>query len=102
MSFPRLLPDFNASMTRELKAFLASRGSEELPTHRRIDPKKAAIRCSNWRGNISLTLTLKSNDYEYGIRKLIHLVHEIFLAFLAEGRYYEYQVETFDLDPDRP
>ena len=38
----------------------------------------------------------------YGTRKLIHLVHEIFLEFLAEGKYFEYQIEAFDLDPDRP
>ncbi len=34
-------------------------------------------------------------------RQLIHLVHEIFMTFLLDGRYYEYMVETFDLDPDK-
>ena len=100
MSFPALLRDFDASMTRELSVFVASRQSKDLPEHRRVDPKKAVLRCSRRAGDAGLTLALKSGDAEYGIRKLIHLVHEIFLTFLSEGRYYEYQVKTFDLDPD--
>ncbi|MBZ5611827.1 MAG: hypothetical protein LAP38_26500 [Acidobacteriia bacterium] len=102
MSFPLLLPAFDASMTRELNAFIATRQSKDVPEHRRIDPKKATVRASNRGGNAGLTLALKGGDYEYGIRKLIHLVHEIFLTFLAEGRYYQYQVDTFELDPDHP
>jgi hypothetical protein len=102
MMFPLLLPAFDASMTRELNAFIASRQSKDVPEHRRIDPKKAVARASRRAGNVGLTLVLKGHDYEYGIRKLIHLVNEIFLAFLSEGRYYEYQVETFELDPDHP
>ncbi|HYL37520.1 MAG TPA: hypothetical protein VEV17_16515 [Bryobacteraceae bacterium] len=102
LTFPALLPQFDVEMTRELSAFVRSRQAKDLPEHRRIDPKKAAVRCSRRAGNLSLALTLQGNDYEYGTRKLIHLVHEIFLAFLSEGRYYEYQVKVFDLDPDRP
>jgi hypothetical protein len=102
MSFPLLLPDFEASMIRELNAFLVSRQSKNLPEHRRIDTKKAVVRSTTRGGNVGLTLALKGDHYEYGIQKLIHLVHEIFLTFLSEGRYYEYQVETFELDPDHP
>ncbi len=102
MTFPALLPAFDASMTRELNAFIATRQSKEVPEHRRIDPKKAVVRASRRAGSAAVTLMLKNDDYEYGVRKLIHLIHEIFLTFLAEGRYYEYQVETFELDPDHP
>jgi hypothetical protein len=49
---------------------------------------------------VSLTMRLL-NDDEYGARKLIHLAQEIFLVFLQDGRYYDYMVENFDLDPDR-
>jgi hypothetical protein len=48
----------------------------------------------------SLSMTLRDADYEYGIRRFIHLIQEIHLVFLTE--HYEYQVEAFDLDPDRP
>lgn len=103
MRFPVVLPQVpaNSSMYREFKEFVESRFAKSLPEHRRIDPKKAVIQPSNRNGNVALTLTVKGGDYEYGARKLIHLVHEIFLVFLYDGRYYDYLVETFDLDPDK-
>jgi len=36
-------------------------------------------------------------DVEYA---LIHLVHETYMVFLYDGRYYSYLIDTFDLDPD--
>ena len=102
MRFPLVLPDVPAGsrMYRDLKEFIKSRHSAELPDHRRIDTGKANVGCYVRSGNVSITLTVRSGDYEYGARKLINLVHEIFLVFLADG-YYEYMVEAFDLDPDR-
>ena len=101
--FPVVLPKVpaNSAMYQELKAFIKSRHSDELPTHRRIDSRKAQVQASNRAGNVSLTLRVNHGDYAYGTRQLIHLVHEIFMTFLLDGRYYEYMVETFDLDPDK-
>ena len=62
---------------------------------------KARVRSSNRGGDVSLTLTVEDRDYEYGARKFIHLVHEVYMVFLSDGRYYEYMVDKFDLDPDR-
>jgi hypothetical protein len=89
-------------MYRGFRQFLTSRHSEEMPEHRRIDIGKARIRCRNQDGNVSLTLTVEDSEYEYGTRKLIHVMHEIFLVFLSDGRYSEYMVENFDVDPDGP
>jgi hypothetical protein len=86
-------------MYREFKEFVKSRQSESLPDHRRIHPKKATVRPSNRSGNVALTLTVKNGDYEYATRKLIHLVHEIYLVFLLEG-HYDYMIEVLNLDPD--
>jgi hypothetical protein len=33
---------------------------------------------------------------------LVGLVNEIYLDFLANSLYFDWLVETFDLDPDRP
>ncbi len=102
MRFPLVLPDVPADskMYRELKEFIKSRQAGQLPDHRRINNRKAQVGCSVLTGNVSITLTVRNGDYEYGARKLINLVHEIFLVFLADG-YYDYMVEAFDLDPDR-
>lgn len=102
MRFPLVLPDVPADskMYLDLKEFIKARHSDELPDHRRIDGRKAQVGSFVRSGNVSLTLTVRNGDYQYGARKLINLVHEIFLVFLADG-YYEYMVEAFDLDPDR-
>jgi hypothetical protein len=86
-------------MYREFKEFVKSRHSESLPDHRRIDPKRAAARPSNRAGNVALTLTVKNGDYEYATRKLIHLVHEVYLVFLQEA-HYDYMIKVFNLDAD--
>ena len=88
-------------MYAEFRQFVEARISGELPgTGDR--PEKGQMRCGNRKGDVSLTLTSLDGDYEYATRKLVNLVHEIFLVFLYDGRYYDYLVETFDLDPDRP
>ena len=101
--FPGVLPQVpaNSSMYREFREYVESRFSEELPEHRRIDATKARAQVGNRAGHVSLTLSVLDGDFDYAVRKLIHLVHEIYLDFLMDGRYYEYMVETFNLDPDK-
>ena len=101
--FPMVLPQVPArsSMDREFREFVESRHSRELPEHRRIDPRKARLTAGNRRGNTTLTMTVKGADFEYAARKLIHAVHEVYLTYLNDGRYYNYMVEVFDIDPDR-
>jgi hypothetical protein len=88
-------------MYRDLKAFLKARQAEELPDHRRVNPKKARLACTNQGGAVSVTITVKDGDFDYATRKIIHVVHEIFLIFLEDGPYFEYMVEYLGLDPDR-
>lgn len=101
MRFPAVLPNVPAGMYRELKEFVKARQAGDLPEHRRIDPSKARIITSHRGGLVAIALRVLDGNDEYGARKLIHLVHEIFLTFLLDGRYYDYMVENFDLDPDR-
>jgi hypothetical protein len=103
LRFPEVLTGVPAGSTmyRELKGFINTRLSDELPEYRRIDSQKAQVRASNRGGSVALALVVNDGDYEYGVRKLVHLVHEIFMVFLIEGSYLEYMVEAFDLDPDR-
>lgn len=101
LRFPTLLPDVPAEMHRDLKRFIQARQAQDLPEHRRIEPSKARLTATRREGKVALALQVLDGDDEYGARKLIHLVHEIFLTFLYDGRYYDYMVENFDLDPDR-
>jgi hypothetical protein len=91
----------DSSMYGDLKVFIRSRQSDDLPDHRRLDARKIQIRTYNRSGNIMLVVRIKDGDSEYAIRKLVHLINEIYLTFLADGKYFDYLVETFNLDPDR-
>jgi hypothetical protein len=43
--------------------------------------------------------TARDSDDQYATQKLINLMHEVYLDFLQD--YYEYTIETFDLDRDQ-
>ncbi len=103
LRFPEVLPGVPARspMYRELQAFLKLRQSDEMPEHRRVNPAKARLAPGNKRGTVSITLTVKDGDFDYATRKIIHIVHEIFLIFLVDGPYFEYMVEHLGLDEDR-
>lgn len=101
LRIPLVLPNVSAEMYQALKEFITVRHSSVLPAHRRIDPCKAQVQTRNRNGSVSITLQVLDGDDEYGVQKLIHLVHEIYLTFLMDGHYYDYMVENFDLDPDR-
>ena len=103
LTFPVLLPALpsDPSMYVELKGFVASHQLPDRPEHRRIDPRKGRVTCSlNRKRDVSLTLTVKDGDYDYAIQRLVQLVHEIYLIFLANGMYYDYKVEQLNADPD--
>lgn len=103
LRLPDLLTDVPAdlSMHEDLKAFIRARQADELPDHRRLDARKVQIRTYDRGGNVLLVMKVKDGDREYAVCKLVHLVNEIYLTFLADGKYFDYLVETFDLDPDR-
>jgi hypothetical protein len=102
LRFPLVLPqvDPKSAMYQKFKEFLKSRQSDDMPEHRRIDTRKARVRSLNRTGSVSMTVDVRDGDYQYGARKLIHLVHEIFMTFLVDGPYYEYMVEHLGLNPD--
>jgi hypothetical protein len=103
LQFPEVLPGVPARspMYRELKDFLRLRQSSEMLEHRRVNPAKAQLALGNKRGVVSVTVTVKDGDFDYATRKIIHIVHEIFLIFLVDGPYFEYMVEHLGLDEDR-
>jgi hypothetical protein len=43
---------------------------------------------------------VQDGDYEYATRRLIHLVNELFLAFLREAQYVEYMVTHVGMNPE--
>lgn len=94
--FRNLLPNVPARTTlfRDLQAFVAGRASPRLPPHRRVDRRRARIRCVSARRIASVELVATRNHHEYGVNKVINLVHEIFLYLHAYRP--EYMWDNFD------
>jgi hypothetical protein len=97
---PLVLPGIPADIYRDFKAFVESHHGADLPEHRRIEKTKARARSSNRRGSVSLTFAVKDGDYEYALKRLIHLVHETYLIFLLNGMYRDYVAEKLGGDPE--
>lgn len=101
---PVVLPDVTArsEMDRAFKNYVKERHNSSRPDHRRIDPAKTEIKPYNRNGNATLTATVYGDNYEYAARKIVNLINEIYVDFLRDGRFYDYMIETFNLDPDHP
>ncbi len=91
-----LLPGipYPSAMDRALRAYVAGRGSEDLPEHRRLDPAKANAGCRNRAGSVSIEVRCLDGDFEYATTRAVKLVNEVFLDFLA-GPYDGYMIEHF-------
>lgn len=101
LAFETVLPKVGARspMMSAYRAFVRGLQSKDLPEHRRIDRAKVRLRVTAAKGDAGLA-AMYTDDPEYAVRKLIAAVHETYLVFLYDGAYYDYLVETFDLDPD--
>ena len=97
---PVLLPQVPEDLYKDFKEFVRSHHSASLPEHRRIDKARVTLSCARRHGNACLTLNVKDEDFGYGLQRLIHLIHETFVIFLADGRYRDYAVAELGADSD--
>jgi len=97
LKFRRLLEGVPPAsrMYADLKSFIRQLHDANLPAHRRIDRKRAEASCSNRNGFVSVSLRVKNNQYAYGARRIVNLVHELFLHL--RQAYPEYLAENFDV-----
>lgn len=103
-SLSGVLPSIHprSKLDRALRAWLRSREAPELPAHRRLDPDQFQAGLRNTAGNIQLTIVSLAHEPTQAVRKLLNLVNELYLDFLAAPARYDWIVEAFDLDPDNP
>ncbi len=85
--FRALLPNVpsGSALYSDLEAFVAGRASTRLPEHRRIERRRARVRCIAAGGAVSVELVATRNFHDYGVNRVVNLVHEIFL-YLQEYR----------------
>ena len=102
LTFVNALPAVPArsGMDRHLRSFVKGRSHKSVPEHRRVDLRKVGVSVLNRKGAISIAFTLKPRQIEYGVKKAVHLVHEVLMDFLNESQYVEYNIEHFNLNPE--
>lgn len=96
LKFSNLLPNVpsNSILYSDLKHFLKSRCDRKIPRHRRVDARRAKVSWTNRRGNVSIALTVRNNQYAYGLNRLVNLIHEVFV--MLNDSYADYMSENFD------
>lgn len=97
-----LLPQVpaNSAMFHNFRKFVEDFGTAATVPHRRLDPLKARIKAENIRDNATFLIKVMDGDYAYAAQKLTNIAHEVFLAFLPDGPYWEYRIDVLGLDPD--
>ncbi len=65
-------------MDQDLRAFVLSRNAKNLPSHRRVNPKQAELTYTNRKENVSLTMTVKTNQYGPAVTKLLNTANAFF------------------------
>ena len=102
LTFVDMLPGIPArsAMDRDFRAFVKMHTGTALPDHRRVDPRRVAVSVVNRRGAESLVFAFRTKDVAYAVRKAVHLAHDILQDFLNDGRYVQYNVDHFNLDPE--
>jgi hypothetical protein len=79
--FRHLLPGIPArsSLAADVETFVTGRASPRLPAHRRVERRRARLRCLPSRGAVSVELVATRNHHDYGVNRIVNLAHEIFL-----------------------
>jgi len=97
LAFRRVLPNVarDSHLYDELKSFLSARCDKALPSHQRIDPKRAEILSVNRAGNVTISIKVKNNQYAYGMNRLVNLVHQVFVRL--NDLHPDYMCENFDV-----
>lgn len=102
LTFVDMLPGIEArsDMDRALRAFVRMYTSTAVPEHRRVDPRRVVVSVVNRAGAESLKFAFRTKDVDYAVRKAVNLAHDILQDFLNDGRYVQYSVDHFNLNPE--
>ena len=95
LAFPRLIPGAAAvpSMVAALKGVVAEHLGSTVPEHRRVDKRRATVRCTVRDGDISLSFAVRGAHHAYVIKAGLNLVNRLFLQLQAH--HPEYLVQQF-------
>lgn len=94
-----VIPDVQrgSRLYQDVKRFLAEHNAQNggLPKHRVVDPKRAQLSMRSRGGVLSIVLDVKKRQRTYGVRRMLNVVHELFVFLRAHHE--EYLWEHFGL-----
>ena len=95
LAFPRLIPGAAAvpSMVAALKGVVVEHLGSSVPEHRRVDKRRATVRCTVRDGHISLSFVVRGAHHAYAIKAGLNLVNRLFLQLQAH--HPEYLIQQF-------
>lgn len=99
LSFHGLLPGVgpDSHITSDIQELLQRRTGGDLPPHRSVDPRRASVALvpeEDASSGMRLVLRIHDGDFEYGVRKLLNLVNEIWIRL--NDVHQRYMWEAFD------
>jgi hypothetical protein len=96
LTFRHLLPGLRrSSALADVTELIDDRNRRSVPGHKRVDGRRAQISWFIARGGLSLTVTVKGRHHEYGVRRGLNLVNDLFV--LLHASYPDYLTEHFGL-----
>ena len=102
LTFVDLLPAVGTAspMDRSLRAFVKHHTSAAVPAHRRVDPRRVAVKVVNRGGTASIAFAFKTRDVGYAVTRSVHLTYDVLQDFLNDGLYLQYCIDHFNLNPE--
>ena len=91
-----------SQLYRDLRAWLKAQQGPDLPAHRRLDPALITLAVRNSGGRIRLSLSSQDEPLPVLTKRIVQLVHAVYLDFLNGPGRLEWVTEAFGLDPDNP
>ena len=98
LAFPALLPKISTAGATDAAAVIASRAKRGIPDHKRIDARRARIHGAVRNGGFSLSIAIRGNNHNYGVKTALSVINEIFVRL--QERHPEYLVEHFGMSPE--
>jgi hypothetical protein len=77
-----------SSVEGDVEALVRSRSASTLPAHRRIDRRRAAVRCERRRGRVSIVVTIRGRQHAYAVQRGLNLINEVFVLLQASHPAY--------------
>lgn len=100
LTFGALFPGAGVSkqMSHNLRSLIGSRAKKDQPAHKRIDARRARVSSTIRKGDLGVAITIRGDNHDYAVRKVLNLINELFLSLHDE--YPDYLIERFGLSTE--